>query len=236
MHKLGILQCVCQQYNGKFWNRTAERTREEAVELENRRLRAWQNAELPVSIVNAQGYTIHWDSARNPEWLWTGLVYISDNSTIGGDLKVLDQGTPNGAITGGDFDAGCMVDSCCSVLAQRTCTVRRLCFMVIAEACILLFLCHGSVESRLGSPTGPSIGQEQFGMSGLNSDIHRLTLWIRSAYHQVCNTPTNSFARAFSIYERHNLVWHESHVLLICRSVLCETLLLVANCTVYKKD
>ena len=104
-HNVGCVHChcACQQYNGKLWNRTAERTREEAVELENRRLRAWQNAELPVSTVDAPGYTIHWDSARNPEWLWTGLVYISDNSTIGGDLMFLDQGTPNGAITGGDL-------------------------------------------------------------------------------------------------------------------------------------
>ena len=86
-----------------MWNRTTERTREEATALNAERLQAWEAAELPVSIADSQGYTIHWDSARNREWLWTGLVYISDNSTVGGDLMFLDAGNLNGAITAGDL-------------------------------------------------------------------------------------------------------------------------------------
>ena len=86
-----------------MWNHTKERTRAEAITLNAERLRAWEAGELPLSTVDEQGYTVHWDSARNPEWLWTGLVYISDSATVGGDLMFLDQGTPDGAITAGDL-------------------------------------------------------------------------------------------------------------------------------------
>ena len=86
-----------------MWNKTTERTYEEAVPLNIERLRQWEAGELPVSTVDSKGMTFHWDSSRNAQWLWTGLVYISDDTTVGGELAFLDQGIPDGPITSGDL-------------------------------------------------------------------------------------------------------------------------------------